>query len=111
MMANNNIHVYAISSDGSEQYIDDLYWFEEMGVHDFAGEGLHGDPYKFRFEIEMSTSQKISFIVDGGRISELDLSNFFDINSKSTNSVISGKFTSNEYNKIISIQPDELKGE
>ncbi len=28
-------------------YIDDLYWFEEQGIHDWEGEGYNGEKYIF----------------------------------------------------------------
>ena len=40
---------------GETEIIDDLYWFEENGVHDFSGEGLHGD-YKFEISIELKNN-------------------------------------------------------
>ena len=35
---------------GVEEPIEDLYWFEENGVHDFDGEG-HYSRYKFRMNL------------------------------------------------------------
>lgn len=45
-----NVQIYATSDrTGEQELIDDLYWFEENGVHDFhRGEGLHDT---FTFEI------------------------------------------------------------
>jgi len=33
-----------------EEIIEDLYWFEENGVHDFSGYAMHG---RYKFEISL----------------------------------------------------------
>ena len=35
---------------GVEEEIKDLYWFEENGVRDWDGKGMHED-FEFRFEV------------------------------------------------------------
>lgn len=37
------LQIFAIDESGERFEITDLYWFEEQGVHDFGGEGLHGE--------------------------------------------------------------------
>ena len=45
-----NTRLFAINKNTGEEFpIDDLYWFEENGVHDFAGDG-HNAIYSFRIE-------------------------------------------------------------
>lgn len=45
------IRIFAIDKITGERFeIDDLYWFEEEGVHDFGGEGLYRN-YSFEFQI------------------------------------------------------------
>lgn len=48
------IRIFAIDKITGERFeIDDLYWFEEEGVHDFGGEGLYRN-YSFEFQIEVN---------------------------------------------------------
>ena len=42
------ITLFAVSPDGASERIEDLYWFEENGVHGFDGEGIH---HNWTFEI------------------------------------------------------------
>lgn len=57
--ANATIILHAKSKkDGHEEIIDDLYWFEENGVHDWSGKCFH-DEYEFRIEIKINSNQEI----------------------------------------------------
>jgi hypothetical protein len=44
------MRIFAKPSDGEEFEVEDLFWFEEHGVHDFEGEGDYFERYSFRFE-------------------------------------------------------------
>lgn len=46
------IEIFVIDKDGERTKIDDLYWFEENGVHDFGGEGHYYEPYLFEIYID-----------------------------------------------------------
>src|SRR5690242_2599466 len=45
-----SIELYAIDENGSEQKIEDLYWFEENFVQDWRGHGM-GREYSFRIVV------------------------------------------------------------
>ena len=48
-----SLRIFVIDSDGNEAELDDLYWFEENGVHSFDdARGLWEEKYKFRFLME-----------------------------------------------------------
>lgn len=49
-----NIDLIIIAIDtktGEKEVIDDFYWFEENGVHDFEGEG-HNTKYDFEIKLK-----------------------------------------------------------
>jgi hypothetical protein len=50
--------VFATDSQGREEEITDLYWFEENGVHDWGGETYHGEKYSFRFVFSVSDKKE-----------------------------------------------------
>jgi hypothetical protein len=53
-----NIIIIAINSETGERIrIEDLYWFEENGIHNFNGEGF-GKKYFFEVEIQMNTDEE-----------------------------------------------------
>ena len=40
-------------TDGNDRFkLDNLYWFEENGVHDFGGEGHFGQQYEVEIFID-----------------------------------------------------------
>lgn len=52
--------LFAINKDtGEESPIDDLYWFEKNGVHDFAGDG-HSAIYSFRLQRTINLTPQTS---------------------------------------------------
>lgn len=50
------MRLFAINKKADERMpITDLYWFEEEGVHDFAGETYE----QFRFELELDSGEVV----------------------------------------------------
>ena len=48
-----HVKIYATNKKtGHRQEVDDLYWFEENGVHDLTGEGHYGDNWSFEVEVD-----------------------------------------------------------
>ena len=59
------IKIFATDKEGYRFEVDDLYWFEEDGVHDWDGHGHHD---KYEFEIYPQTLQgKTALVTGGGR--------------------------------------------
>jgi len=60
-------------------YIDDLYWFEENGVHDFDGSGLHMD-YDIMVYSGMNDSKRTDEFPSGQEVYENDIIKDLDAN-------------------------------
>lgn len=46
------VQIFATDKHGDRKEIDDLYWFEEQGIHDFSGEAHYDNYYHLEIFID-----------------------------------------------------------